>query len=91
MTTNNNKEMSLREEIYNYIWTFDHIKEEKFAIDECHLMTDTIIKLIEKRIDSIMQREITDSHHFEIQQRKNDLSTTDAIVRICREIKEMLK
>jgi hypothetical protein len=61
---------------------------------EVHGTVDVVIKdvlqVIEKRIDSIMQREITDSHHFEIQQMKNDLNTTDAIVRICREIKGLL-
>jgi hypothetical protein len=75
--------MSLREEIAKIL----AFETNSYAIQND---TDKILKAIEKRIDSIMQREITDSHHFEIQQMKNDLNTTDAVVRICREIKGLL-
>lgn len=76
---------SLRKEIDEYICGI-HSDYEPNTCD-----VNVILKMIEKRIDSIMQREISDSHHFEIQRLKNDLSTTDAIVRICRELKEILK
>lgn len=80
---------SLREEIKERIGAmFDKYGNFDDSLDDS---TDDIFRLFEKRIDSIMQREISDSHHFEIQRLKNDLSTTDAIVRICRELKEMLK
>jgi len=73
--------------VYEYYKIDDAVNDMKTIIQKhCILKSG-----FENIIDSIMLREIADSHHFEIQQAKNDLSTTDAIVRICREIKEMLK
>jgi hypothetical protein len=83
--------MNLREEINQVLTT---VKEHAYLTGITKPRDSeiaSIFMVIEKRIDSIMQREISDSHHFEIQQAKNDVSTIDAIVRICREIKDELR
>jgi hypothetical protein len=84
--------MSLREEIYSCIWTFDRIGKEKFAIDECNLITNTILKLIEKRIDEILKEE-SESVFQRAREtfHTSNTSFSDGLIAGMKRVKELLK
>lgn len=73
---------SFREEIQSVL---DYISE--YGLD-CEPYTDKILKLIEKRIDSIMQSKIIKHHKDQYSWESRNI---DEIVGLFREIKELLK
>lgn len=94
-TTNNN---SLREEIFEYLWTpyskhnyTNHPFLLKSDREDCYKMTDTIVSKIEKRIDNELHE--LEIRTYDLEDLGEDDATNETLIeyKIWRKVKEMLK